>query len=351
MRYQYVFVAQIRGLIPPKGTEIVVGIAALGGSVTYTGDVDSIPEVVDLKHAVGEQLLGGLAGKSVVDRDAELRHAVQRIRQNRRTLNSHETLAIIRAVGETEDFELQHTREDDRFVICLGDSPTKNVQKSHRSYVQSLLAALHLASPNGTSTKALVDCVLFYREDGKLVFCYELEARATAHIASPITQNLADQAALFASQLSKGRSYTDVTRLLSKSMDLNSDQLLSFLSAWAAMEIFISKSFSEYESLIFDGTGSGPILAHPEVIKRMRDVMSDKFRLGDKFAIIAGALGGDDVDADLKTFAYLKGVRDRLFHGKEIQIRSLPCEQTQNLASKYLKLHLAADDGSRRKPC
>lgn len=328
----------------------MIDIPTIGGSVTYTGDENSIPEVVDLKSAAGGQLLGGLAGKSIGDRDAELARAVQRIRQNRRVPNSHAALAIVRVTGEIENFELKHTREDDGFVICLGESPSKDIQKSHRTHVQSLLAALHLASPNDTSTKILVDCVLFYRDDGKPVFCYEMEGCATAYVASPITQNLADKAARFTSQLSKGRSYTDVIRLLSKSMDLDSDQLLSFLSAWAALEIFICKTFKEYENLIFDGAGSGLILAHPEVIKRMREVMSDKFRLTDKFAIIAGILGKDDVDADLKTFAKLKGVRDKLLHGNEIQIRGLPSETTRNIASKYLRLHLTLDGKSPGKP-
>lgn len=340
MRYEYVFVAEVRGLLPSKGTEVVVDVPAIGGSVTYTGDGNSIPEVVDLKSAMGRQLMGGLADKSVGNRDAELKLAVQRIRQNRRTPHSYEALMIVKAMGETEDFELKQAREDNEFIVCLGGSPAKDIQKSNRSYVQSLLAALHITSPNDTSAKTLVDCVLFYRDDGKPIFCYEIEGHATAHVASPITQDLANEAARFASQLSRGHFYSDVIRLISKSMNLNSDQLLSFLSAWAALEIFISKTFKEYENLLFEHVESSSIQAHPEVIKRMRDVMSDKFRLADKFAIIAGALGKEDVDADLKTFADLKKVRDKLLHGKNVQIRSLPCETTRNLASKYLRLHL-----------
>lgn len=345
MRYEYIFVTEIRGLLPPKGAEIVVSVPAIGGSITYTGEGNSIPEIVDLKSAVGGQLLGGLAGKSIRDRDAELERAVQRIRQNRRTSSSREALVIVRAAGETDDFELKHTREDDGFVVYLGDSPIKEIQKTHRSYVRSLLAALHLASPNDTSTKTLVDCVLFYRDDRKPVFCYEMEAYATAHVASPITQNIADETARFTSQLSEGKLYADVIRLLGKSMDLNSDLLLSFLSAWAALEIFVSKAFKKYESLFFDDAGLGPMRAHPEVIRRMRGVMSDKFRLADKFAIIAGALGKDDIDLDLKTFVNLKEVRDKLFHGKDIQIKSLPCEATRSLAKKYLRLDLKLDGG------
>jgi hypothetical protein len=133
-------------------------------------------------------------------------------------------------------------------------------------------------------------------------------------------------------------------------MDLDSDRLLSFLSAWAALEIFISKTFKQYERQMYGSPGPSLIQAHPNVVKRMREVMSDKFRLTDKFAIIAGVLGGDDLDADLKTFADLKRVRDKLFHGKDVQTKRLPSETTRNLASKYLRSHLARDSKIPRKP-
>lgn len=339
MRYQYVFVAEIRGLVPTKEAEIVIDVPTIGGSVTYTANRDSIPEIVDLGSALGEQLLGGLGGKAVEDRNAELKRAVRLIRQKREKPNSTETLVIVQATGNTEDFELKHTHEDDGFIVCLGDSPAKDIQKIHINHVQSLLAALHLASPHGASAKKLIECVLFYRDDGKPIFCFEIEGYATAYSTLPITQDLAEKVDRYASQLAKGK-YTDVTRLLSKSMDLGNDPLLSFLSAWAALEIFVVKAFKEYEKLIFNDARVGAISAHPEVIKRMRDVMSDKFRLTDKFALIAGILASIDADADLKTFAKLKETRNNLFHGKETRIRDLPCEPTQKLVSKYLRLHL-----------
>jgi hypothetical protein len=142
MRYQYVYAAEIRGLLPPGDTEITIDIPSIGGSITYTGDVDSIPEVADLRTAVGQQLLAGFVG----DRTEDLKRAVLSIRRNRHTHASHQVIAIVRATGEVEDFELKFAREDDEFIVCLGDTPTKDIQRSCRKDMQPLLTALRLAS-------------------------------------------------------------------------------------------------------------------------------------------------------------------------------------------------------------
>lgn len=341
MRYEYVFIAEIRGLVPPREAEIVLDVPGVDGSVTYTGDRDAIPMVVDLKSVIGRQLLSGLAGKAVTDRSAELKRAVNSIRQNRKKSEYHEALVIIKVTGEVKDFELEHCREEEEFILCLGNSPAKDIQKFHKNYIQSFQAALHLAASNDISAKNLVDCVIFYRDDGKPIFCYEMEAYGTAYVASTITPGLVGDVMRYASVLNKERSHEDVIRLLSKSMDLTSDNLLSFLSAWAALEIFIGKAFKEYEGLVFGGAGEGLVPAHPEVIRRVREVMSDKFRLTDKFAIISGVLNKSGVDEDLKIFSSIKKLRDNLLHGQKVDISNLPCEATRNLTSKYLGLHLA----------
>jgi len=346
MRYRYVLVAEIRGLMPPAGTEMVIDVPRVSGTITYTANRDSIPEVVDTRAAISSLMMRGLAGKFVEDPGAARRRKVLEIRHARRAANSPNMLVILDINSVTEDFELIHTREEDEFIVSFGESPAKSIRGSHERYVQSLFTALSLSAPTDLAAKRLVDCILFYRDDGKPIFCYEMEGYGTAYTVAPMTQKVAEEAHTFAAQLSKGPDYADVNRLLAKSMDLANDELLSFLSAWAALEIFVSKSFKEYEKLLFKYSGAGRLAAHPDVLQRISTVMSDKFRLTDKFAMLAGTLDEAGVETDLKTFGDVKGLRDRLFHGKEISTKTLPCESTRNLVRKYLRLHLEA--GSAR---
>src|SRR5690606_37463928 len=90
-----------------QGAEILIHMPQIGGSVTYNADSESIPEVIDLRTAAATQLLGGLAGRAVEDRRADLKQKVQLARQKRRTINTSQMLVILQATGDVEDFELK----------------------------------------------------------------------------------------------------------------------------------------------------------------------------------------------------------------------------------------------------
>ena len=81
-----------------------------------------------------------------------------------------------------------------------------------------------------------------------------------------------------------------------------------------------------------------PISAKP-VFLRFRNVMSDKYRLADKFLIITSVFNSDSATNDAENFRKIKLVRDNLLHGLEIPPH-LPTENVQNLLFKYLSLHL-----------
>ena len=339
MRYRYIFAARIQGLIAPE-TDVVVEVSRVSGTITYTGDCEAIPQVVDLRSAIGSLMLGGLAGRGPGDVKIERDQAVSKIRQARVSEKSGNSLVIVDINSQIEDFELAHTREEDDFIVCLGDSPAKSIRSSHERYIQSLLAAISIASPHDVLAKRLAESVVFYTDGGKPIFCYEMEAYGTAYSAVPLTNSLAEDAGQFALQLSRGPDYNDVNRLIAKSLDMASDELLSFLSAWNSLEIFLNRAFKDYEKSIFAGSGDGQAGAHHEVVGRIKKVMSDKFRISDKFAVIAGDLDPANAAGDLKTFLDVKQRRDGLLHGKEMVARNLPSETGRKLVRKYLRLHL-----------
>jgi len=68
--------------------------------------------------------------------------------------------------------------------------------------------------------------------------------------------------------------------------------------------------------------------------------MKDKYRLADKFAIIASALDPAGADQDIAVFTELKGIRDAFFHALSTNPDQLPGETTRRLLRKYLSLHL-----------
>ena len=81
-----------------------------------------------------------------------------------------------------------------------------------------------------------------------------------------------------------------------------------------------------------------PVAAKP-VFERFKDVMSDKYRLADKFLIIASVLDATAAATDAAEFRNLKAVRDGLLHALETP-EHLPTEAVQRLLFKYMLLHI-----------
>jgi hypothetical protein len=131
-----------------------------------------------------------------------------------------------------------------------------------------------------------------------------------------------------------------VVRLLVSSLQTNGDALRSFLYAWAAIEIFVSKNFGFYEERFFrkldDGGHSD---ARRRYLKRIRTVMTDRYRLTDKFGLIAFLLCPESADEDAERFKRAKKERDKLAHGQDVDEAGLPVQDVQEILRRYLRLH------------
>jgi hypothetical protein len=132
-----------------------------------------------------------------------------------------------------------------------------------------------------------------------------------------------------------------VVRLPTASLQTEGDALRAFLHAWTALEILINKTFKRYETQFFSELSEGN---HPKArlqyLERIREVMGNKYRLTDKFALIAALLSPADADEDVRQFKQAKKERDNLTHGQDVAEATLPISMAQSLVRKYVRLHL-----------
>ena len=73
-------------------------------------------------------------------------------------------------------------------------------------------------------------------------------------------------------------------------MDGQTEPLRAFVAAWSALEIFTNKVFKAYEEIWFVGLSKGKVGTETKHIERIRAVMKEKYRLLDKFTIVAVVL-------------------------------------------------------------
>lgn len=117
-----------------------------------------------------------------------------------------------------------------------------------------------------------------------------------------------------------------------------SGHLHAFVAAWTALEIFVAKQFKELQSSVTININGAT--AHKDFSDRMLTVMSDKYRLTDKFAALSSHYDDISADADIAEFKRIKGIRDKFFHNMAGDVKDLPLDQTRQLVSKYLQLYI-----------
>ena len=69
--------------------------------------------------------------------------------------------------------------------------------------------------------------------------------------------------------------------------------------------------------------------------------MTDKYKIRDKFVVIASELDAADSDADIDAFQKFKKERDAI-HDMSAPPDTLPIDPVRNLLRKYLRLHLTS---------
>jgi hypothetical protein len=122
---------------------------------------------------------------------------------------------------------------------------------------------------------------------------------------------------------------------------VQTDRFRRFILGWTALEILVGKVFSFYERLFVATLVRESGMAGAEqYFERVTDVMKSRYRLADKFSVIAGILAGEDGYTDVEEFKRIKKMRDDLVHGENIPETSLPTEELQVLLGKYLQQHL-----------
>ena len=249
------------------------------------------------------------------------------------------------ASGEVEGFEPEPQRELAGFVLAIDDASKKEIRARYEAVIHGLLGALAIASEHLCGVKKLVDVVTFLRQDGKPLFCLTFSGSANAYVSSPLPQDSLASIPRNAKTLSRHQSLVHAARLLSRSLAEDRDPLLSFLSVWSGLEsIRKLTNFKDYERRVLEKLSIGsPPPVPPRVVERIRSVMSDKYRLNDKFSVISSELADLSVEQDQAIFDSRKAVRDKLLHGEDIALASLPTADAKQLLRKYLRLHLGQD--------
>lgn len=344
MRYKYLAAYKLIGLRLPVNNkeQLLCEYPAISANAFITSCLDSHLSELDRASAIGNFMLNFIIGHgSDVEFEERLERELVAINKKRKEKIGDGVFVIFEAEGELESFNHQNEKELPDFNIVIDGAEKQPIRDKYQVPISGILSGFVLGSEQVYSIQKVTDGIIFINVNDKPVYSYTLEVNAKAMVSSILTEDAITFVRNNAKSLGKHQKLVDSARLLSKSLNVNNDDLQSFLLVWAGMEIFVNKNFKEFEEVAFTKLNGGDTPVVPSVFfRRIKNVMNDKYRLTDKFSLISSELSPDSSDEDIKQFEVIKGIRDTFMHAHDIPISTLPTENTRILLKKYLKLYV-----------
>lgn len=300
---------------------------------------------IDRSRALAALTMRGLFGPSDEGTPAQrLQTELDAFKQQREKELRGGVFLIVQGETEAPDPQRILTRELDEFAVCFDGADKSAIRETFRPISDAALTALGISI--GTNLDREFEKVgeviyLQTHQTSKPTYTFTFTGHAPRiSVAGALKDGALESAKSRSEKLLADRMLSRPSRLLNTSHDRRTDPLQRFLSAWSALEIFVNRCFSaDYEQKWFAIMEAGAPTAATPIFERFKSVMHDKYRLNDRFLIIAAVLAPDQAAEDLEKFSSLKKVRDNLLHGAETP-EQLPTETSQQLLAKYLSLHL-----------
>jgi hypothetical protein len=301
--------------------------------------------LLDIHAAVGISVLSALTGSLPGDTpQARDQSAVALVAQRKSGADPSGALMVVEVDGDVAHQGLEKLVDLPDYSFGLNIFDDHELVTKGNSAFDRAMAGLALAlDEHLTTSSQKMGAVSYLIEEktGRRIFTRSLSASGTLSAMSDLSQKAASAATRYVSALnSADKSLESVIHLLSLSLDDKADTLRSFLATWAALEILVNKGFQTYERGFFVTLKANAQDAATPLIEQFQSVMKSKYRLMDKFTMMATALDPTAAKDDAETFKGIKDNRDRFFHAMKTDPNSLPVDSARRLLRKYLRLHL-----------
>jgi hypothetical protein len=273
---------------------------------------------IDRGVAVGRLMLTGPVDQPGVDDFAEaLASKVADIRAERAKRARMQAILVVEASGEIDASITGPYKEHDTFVVTFDAINKQAVARIHQPEVQAMKLAVALENETPSRFSLLSEGTYLTNDTGKIVYSFTFAISGELTVSSALSEDgvnrISDRYAL----LKNAEKLEPIERLFLQMSDCETDRLKAFLSGWAALEIFIAKSFKICENAFLSPLASaGQPTSRKRFLDRIKEVMRDKYRLTDKFSAVAAVLFPNapeqEIEDDFKQFSHLKKLRDSI---------------------------------------
>ena len=322
---------QIQGLIIPDEKQEIVLLEDLPHlfKAFLSKNLDAYCTDIDRRAVIGKKILSGLGEKTFESH-------IEETKKQRNEKFATPPFLIIEACGDDSSFIPEEAVDKGDYALCIQNETGAFSKGQYQNQINSVLSSLCLSIDTFYKYKKVGESVVYYNSDGKPIHNILISVKGKGFSSRKVLDIDIETTKSCSSIMSQNEIFSTICRLLVQSIDSKSDELLSYLSVWTALEVFINKMFRvEKQNLIACLTERGLI---DQTLRE--EIERKKFSLMNKFKMLCLYLNNQVECPDIKTFKKLKDSRDELLHGDEIDFAKLPVFETQNLLRKYLFVYV-----------
>ncbi|WP_270936291.1 hypothetical protein [Falsiroseomonas oryzae] len=225
---------------------------------------------------------------------------------------------------ETPNFRTFRDAGPNPFGAAFHDTLGPEITDRFSGIVHRALGAIHLAAAEGDSPrleKVGERAFLLDPESNKPIYLFRAQAgTATLYGMRTLTEQTAGELRTLAAVRPHPYDPSRSLKLLTNADENRDDALVSFVSSWSALEIFVGGLFAERYATTPPQSKREPPLRR-------------------RFEVIATDLNSANARADLALFDDIYRVRNALFHEAFFVDLRQPSHDAQKLARKYIRLY------------
>jgi hypothetical protein len=348
MRYTFLSAHAVQGIAHPLGAADMPLFDDPTKEVRVFLTSDAVGRLYLLNRhlALMSMMLRALVGDPLADDFPDVLAAeTAKVARQRSDSIGSDPVVIIEITGEVEATVPANARELEDFIVCFDAYDKKAIRARLASQVSAVLTALRIGAGNPLEFRQVSEGSYLTTPDGRVVHSASVEAGSLgASVSHRLSEEQRQRIQADVRLTLDAGSLERVMRLHAQSLSKATDNYRGFIAAWSALEILVGKLFPTYHHLL--ATDLRTLRPSPGLhayLDRIADVMADKYNLADKFAVLSVYLDDTFSEEEVQTFRKLKGVRDRISHGEEVDEAALPTRDIQRLFDKYLRNHLRRD--------
>lgn len=338
MFFQHIIIFSLKGITLESENKDLEIIKTYNLKAILTSHLEKYTDEVNLSNAISRLILKKMFIKNEKFNKEKLLSEIKQIEKLQNEKYDKKSFLIIKVEGDEKLNSDKIFRNGD--INFYFDEDLKNaIKNSSKNKIEYIISSIILNIKKNIHLNKISDAIMFKNSKNENIYLFSFSFTGKGYSSRAIKSEETNSINNTFNNISDRDISEKIFELLISSMKEGNDSFNSFMSSWSALEILINQLFKIYEKKLYNNLKNNKQPSLNKFIKRIRNVMKDKYRLLDKFALLNYYFDPLNAD-DLASLKDIKNKRNKLIHRNPDTDKKLPIDKVQNILIKYINFHI-----------